>query len=140
MNSFLAIVFLNVIKFVVTFLCVLLIGWSSLSDQPRGTLSTLLFIAVGACLCMIASLSLSPFLLTSPSQMVQSLMLGIALLGILVIFKQKGSLLGIRLAASIWFCGAIGLAIGAGLFIEGILLSGGAYLLFKWFDRYVKIY
>lgn len=140
MNSFFAGIFLNVIKFVVTFLCVLLVSWSSIQDQPRSNLSSLLLIALGACLCMIASLSLSPFILTSPSQMLQSLMVGIALLGMIVIVKQKGSLLSIRLAGSIWFCGAVGLAIGAGLFVEGILVSSGAYLLFKWIDRYVKIY
>jgi hypothetical protein len=33
----------------------------------------------------------------------------------------------------------MGLAVGAGLFIEGIFVSGSAFLFIKWFDRYIKI-
>ena len=131
--------FLNLIKCTVTFLCTLLIGWSALQNQPKEGFTSLLFISLGACLCMIASITLSPALLSSPAHMLEFVMLGITLLGIIVVFRQKGTLISIRLAGSIWFCGIAGLAVGSGLFIEGIFVSGGAFLVLKWFDRYLKI-
>jgi uncharacterized membrane protein YhiD involved in acid resistance len=88
---------------------------------------------------MIASITLSPIYLSSPRYMLEYLMLGITLLCILVVIRQKGTLLSIRQAGSIWFCGTMGLAVGAGLFIEGIFVSGSAFLFIKWFDRYIKI-
>jgi putative Mg2+ transporter-C (MgtC) family protein len=140
MSSFLPELFLNLIKCSITFFCTLLIGWSTLQDRQKEVFSSLLFIALGACLCMIASITLSPVLLSSPRHMLEIVMLGITLLGIVVIFRQKGSLLSIKQAGSIWFSGAMGLAVGAGLFFEGIFISGSAFLLIKWLDRYFKTY
>lgn len=88
---------------------------------------------------MIASITLSPVLFSPPGHMLEFVMLGITLLGIMVVIRQKGTLLSIRQAGSIWFCGTMGLAVGVGLFLEGIFVSGSAFLLIKWFDRYIKI-
>ncbi len=117
----------------------MLIGWSTLQNQPKDSFSSLLLISLGSCLCMIASITLSPVLFSSPGHMLEFVMVGITLLGIMVVIRQKGTLLSIRQAGSIWFCGTMGLAVGAGLFLEGIFVSGGAFFLIKWFDRYIKI-
>jgi uncharacterized membrane protein YhiD involved in acid resistance len=116
-------VFLNIVKVLVAVLCAGLIGLQRTKQYKLVSIQSLAFIAVGATLLMIISLTLSPGIISEPYHIASNVMIGMLLLGSVVIIKDKGSMDGIINAASIWVSAAIGLAIGAGLFLEGIFVT-----------------
>jgi putative Mg2+ transporter-C (MgtC) family protein len=58
-----------------------------------------------------------------PARIAAGAVIGIGFLGAGVIVKSGFVIRGLTTAASIWIISAIGLAIGAGLYIEGVLTS-----------------
>ena len=128
---------LNVVKLLLTSLCVFIIGWSRPEKGKIHYLLSLIFIGIGACLFMIVTLSFSPLLVSQPQQIAGNIMLGMILLGIIIIIRDKISSSSILSVASIWLSGATGLAIGIGLVLEGIIITFIAFFIFKWFGRFV---
>lgn len=128
---------LNVVKLLLTSLCVFIIGWSRPEKGKIHYLLSLIFIGIGACLFMIVTLSFSPLLVSQPQQIAGNIMLGMILLGIIIIIRDKISSSSILSVASIWLSGATGLAIGIGLVLEGIIITFITFFIFKWFGRFV---
>ena len=59
-----------------------------------------------------------------PARIAAGALIGIGFLGSGVIVKSGFAIRGLTTAASIWIVSAIGLAIGAGLYLEGIITTG----------------
>ena len=59
-----------------------------------------------------------------PARIAAGALIGIGFLGSGVIVKSGFAIRGLTTAASIWIVSAIGLAIGAGLYVEGIITTG----------------
>ncbi|MFT3914139.1 MAG: MgtC/SapB family protein [Anaeromyxobacteraceae bacterium] len=75
-----------------------------------------------------------------PTRMAQGIMTGIGFLGAGVIFKEGLSVRGLTTAASIWITSAIGVVMGAGLFVEGALAALatlGVLSGFRWIEEAV---
>lgn len=108
------------------------------ADKPGGT-RTLMLVSLGATLFMVVSISVSTYFSADLGRIAAQVVTGIGLLGAGVIIAGKGSTSGIAAAASIWISAAIGLAIGAGLFVEGILVTVILYLVLGWLHRYINI-
>lgn len=138
MDSLLSSFLLNGIKLLLTALCVFIIGWSRPEKEKIHYLLSLIFIGIGACLFMIVTLYLSPLMISQPQQIAANIMLGMIILGIIIIIKDKISSSSILSVASIWLSGATGLAIGIGLFLEGIMITFITYFIFRWFGRFVN--
>jgi len=64
-----------------------------------------------------------PTLRIDPARIAAGALIGIGFLGAGVIVKSGFAIRGLTTAASIWIVSAIGLAIGAGLYFEGILTA-----------------
>lgn len=122
-------IILNFIKIVVAILCGGLIGIQRSKSFRTAPGTILMIFTVGSTLFVIVSLVLTPGLLIDPSRIAGDVMIGVGLIGVFAIFKEKDVLTGITKAASIWMAGAIGLTIGAGLFLEGIAITIFVYLL-----------
>lgn len=137
MDSLFASFLLNAIKILLTSLCVFIIGWSRPEKEKIHYLLSLIFIGIGACLFMIVTINLSPLMISQPQQIAANIMLGMVILGIIIIIKDKISSSSILSVASIWLSGATGLAIGIGLFLEGIMITFITYFIFRWFGRFV---
>lgn len=91
---------------------------------------TQLIVCVAAVLIMIISENyyfyihnLDQSLRIDPARIAASAIIGIGFLGAGVIIKSGYAVRGLTTAASLWIVSAIGLAIGAGLYFEGILTS-----------------
>ncbi len=133
---YLHLVVLNLTKIVVVSLCAILLGLPRSDAYKPASISSLVLIGIGACLFMIVALTLTPLVVAEPFRIAVNIMLGIIVLGIVIIVKNKGALIMVTTVASIWIIGAVGLAIGTGLFLEGILISALAYLfLSRWTDE-----
>jgi len=88
---------------------------------------TQLIVCVASVLIMIVSEnyyfhihSLDPTLRIDPARISAGALIGIGFLGAGVIVKSGFAIRGLTTAASIWIVSAIGLAIGGGLYLEGI--------------------
>jgi putative Mg2+ transporter-C (MgtC) family protein len=88
---------------------------------------TQLIVCVAAVLIMIVSENyhlyvehLHPALRIDPTRIASGAVIGVGFIGAGVIIKSGFAIMGLTTAASIWIVSAIGLAIGAGLYIEAI--------------------
>lgn len=104
-------------KLVVAMVCGGAIGLErELSRKPAG-LRTNVLICVGAALYMIVSRHIgggAPY--TDPARLAAQVVTGIGFLGAGVILQSRGSVIGLTTAATIFVIGAVGIAIGEGLF------------------------
>jgi putative Mg2+ transporter-C (MgtC) family protein len=126
-------VLLNGIKIFVAILCAVILGLARSDTYQPPAISSLILISVGACLFMIVTVSLNPLVISEPQETAANVMLGMLFLGIIVVLKNKGSLISLVSSASLWVAGAVGLATGTGLFLESILVTGIAYGILRWF-------
>lgn len=139
MHLYFAPVILNFIKIVVAILCASLIGLQNASNDKKSRIVSLILVAIGACFFMIVSITLSPLVLIEPYNVAGNVMLGILLLGTIVMIKEKATITGIENATVIWVTGAVGLAIGTGMFVEGILITILVYFLIGWLNNRKKV-
>ncbi|MBI5049356.1 MAG: MgtC/SapB family protein [Nitrospirae bacterium] len=110
---------------------------------------TQLIVCVASVLIMIVSENyyfhlqyLDPTLRIDPARIAAGALIGIGFLGAGVIIKSGLSVRGLTTAASIWIVSAIGLAIGAGLYLEGIFTSAitiVALVILRRLERKIRI-
>jgi putative Mg2+ transporter-C (MgtC) family protein len=98
---------------------------------------TYLLVSLGSALIMIVSEYLafeyqgkfsSDFFRVDPGRIAAQAITGIGFLGAGVIIRYKNSIRGLTTAASMWVVCAVGLAIGAGYYLFGSVVSGIAIL------------
>jgi len=93
-----------------------LIGYERESAEKPAGLRTNLLVCVGAALITIVSIH--GFGASSdPSRVAAGIVVGIGFLGAGTIIRYRGAVLGLTTAATIWSVAAIGLALGAGLYL-----------------------
>lgn len=80
-------------------------------DKAAG-FRTLIFISVGATLYTIFSIRIGSD--GDPGRIAAALVTGVGFLGAGVIMKEKGRVIGLTTAATIWFISALGMGFGAG--------------------------
>lgn len=105
------------IKLLVAVVCGGAIGFErEVSHKPAG-LRTNVLVCVGATLFMIVSRHIgggAPF--TDPARLVAQVVTAIGFIGAGVILQSRGSITGLTTAATILVVGAVGVAIGEGMF------------------------
>ncbi len=129
---------LNIIKLIVAGLCGGLIGLERERDNKPAGIRTQMLVAVGSALFMIVSLSVGSDLRVDPSRIAAQVVTGIGFLGAGAIIRDRGSVRGMTTAASIWVVAAIGLTIGAGLFVEGIFITIVTFLILGWLRQKIE--
>ncbi len=129
---------LNIIKLLVAGLCGGLIGLERERDNKPAGIRTQMLVALGSALFMIVSLSVGSDLRVDPSRIAAQVVTGIGFLGAGAIIRDRGSVRGMTTAASIWVVAAIGLTIGAGLFVEGIFITIFTFLILGWLRHKIE--
>lgn len=88
-------------------------------------LRTHILVSVGACLIMIISISAPGFsgATRDPARLAAQVVSGIGFLGAGTIIQTGTDIKGLTTAATIWLCGAIGLAVGSGYFSGAIITT-----------------
>ncbi len=130
--------FVNVLKIVVAGLCGGLIGLEREKDQKPAGIRTQMLVAIGSAMFMVVSLSVGSDFRVDPSRIAAQVVTGIGFLGAGAIIRERGSVRGMTTAASIWVVAAIGLTIGAGLFLEGVVITMLTYLILGWLHRQIE--
>lgn len=95
------------------------------NNRPAG-LRTHILVTVGATL--ITLISITSFTSGDPGRVAAQIVSGIGFLGAGTILRTGDNITGLTTAASIWVCGGIGMAIGAGFYFGG-LVTGGIVLI-----------
>ena len=117
------------IRLCLSFAAGAIIGIERSSRRQVAGLRTHILIATGATLLMLLSIYLpqqfSPHRTGDPGRIAAQVVSGIGFLGAGAIIRLGNNVRGLTTAASIWFVAAVGLAIGAGMFI----VAGGAVIL-----------
>ena len=86
-------------------------------------IQTYSLVSLGACLFTIASFELfnktllKTGLSFDPSRVIQAIAIGIGFIGAGVIFRQEISIKGLTTAAGLWVTAAVGIVVGAGLYL-----------------------
>ena len=116
------------VRIVVSFVIGMLVGIErETHDQPAG-LRTHILISVGATVVMLISIFI-PQTFTElqngdPGRIAAQVVSGIGFLGAGAILKYGADVKGLTTAASIWAMAALGLAVGAGMFIVAFIGAG----------------
>jgi putative Mg2+ transporter-C (MgtC) family protein len=98
-----------------------IIGMERSSRRQVAGLRTHILIAVGACCLMLISIWLPQQLNSGdPGRIAAQVVSGIGFLGAGAIIRLGNTIRGLTTAASLWLTAAIGLSIGAGMFIVAI--------------------
>lgn len=110
------------LKLVLAILCGGAIGYERELSRKAAGLRTNVLICMGSALFMIVSRHIgggAPY--TDPARLVAQVVTGIGFLGAGVILQARGSITGLTTAATIFVVGAVGIAIGEGMFAVGLL-------------------
>lgn len=105
---------------------------------------THILVTVGSCMFMIVSISMPMMISTMPSGIVNNadpgriaaqVVSGIGFLGAGAIIQDKGKVRGLTTAASLWVVAAIGLAVGAGMYLTAISTTFFLFLILSVFAK-----
>lgn len=111
-----------VLRLVIAALLGGLVGFErELADKPAG-LRTLLLVCMGSALFTVAS-KFGFAEGADAARVAAGIVAGIGFLGAGTILRVKGDVIGITTAATIWAVAAIGLAVGAGLYLVAIVTT-----------------
>lgn len=128
-----------VFRIIIAGICGIIIGYERKSRSKEAGIRTHFIVASAAALIMIVS-KYGFFDLISkaviegadiridPSRIASCIVSGVGFLGAGMIFVQKQTVRGLTTAAGIWATAGIGMAIGAGLYLTGVIFTGIIFL------------
>ena len=118
-----------ILRLALGFLAGAIIGFERSSKHQVAGLRTHILISTGATLLMLLSIYLpehyNPLRTSDPGRIAAQVVSGIGFLGAGAIIRLGNNVRGLTTAASLWFVAAVGLTIGAGMY----LISGIAIML-----------
>ncbi len=128
-----------VFRIIIAGICGIIIGYERKSRSKEAGIRTHFIVASAAALIMIVSkygffdLILKAVIegvdiRLDPSRVASCIVSGVGFLGAGMIFVQKNTVRGLTTAAGIWATAGIGMAIGAGLYLTGIIFTGIIFL------------
>lgn len=129
MKGYLMIQGIYFLRILIAALCGILIGYERQNRLKVAGVRTHLIVSLAAAMIMIVSkygfndiLSHNGIAL-DPSRIAAQIISGVSFLGAGIIFVHKREITGLTTAAGIWATAAVGMAIGAGMYIIGVLAT-----------------
>jgi len=124
-------ILLLVIEVLLSLVFASLIGYQREKRGHGAGLRTHIMVALGACLIMQVSVNAPAFTGTSvrdTARLAAQVVSGIGFLGAGTIIQNGTNIRGLTTAATIWICGGIGLACGAGYFSAALITAVTAFV------------
>lgn len=114
-----------------------LIGYERETEHKPAGLRTLTLVSLGSCLFMIISIRTAQGLENvDPTRIAAQVVTGIGFLGAGAILHARGAVYGLTTAVSIWLVAAIGLAAGAGLYIEAVVVALLGFIILRSAEKF----
>ncbi len=126
--SRLPVVFLKVI---LTIVLTSLIGVEREIRNKVAGLRTHVLVGMGSCLIVLTAFHISDIYnhtLTDPTRIISNIVTGIGFLCAGTIIRGGGQIIGLTTAATLWIVSGIGMAIGAGDYVDAIVVTATSLL------------
>ncbi|MCX7950643.1 MAG: MgtC/SapB family protein [Clostridiales bacterium] len=123
------------IKILMAFILGGVVGYERENKSRPAGLRTHILVAIGATLVQITSINYYRYYgvyTSDPMRLGAQVISGIGFLGAGTILKEGLNIKGLTTAASVWTIACIGLAVGAGLYLEAIIATSFIYILLRW--------
>ncbi|SHJ41666.1 putative Mg2+ transporter-C (MgtC) family protein [Roseomonas rosea] len=122
----------HVISLVVAYVLALPIGWNREREERSAGIRTFPLVAMAACGFVLVAIGVLGA--TSPGQarILEGLITGVGFIGGGAILKHGTQALGTATAASLWATGALGAAVGYGLYDIAVILSATTYVTLRY--------
>ncbi len=106
-------------------------------NRPAG-FRTHILVCMGSALVMVVSIyAFVGMQEADPGRIAAQVVTGIGFLGAGTIMREGATIRGLTTAASIWVMGAIGLAIGSGMYWEGVFTAAITFVVLR-YSRYLE--
>ncbi len=118
--------------------------WKKTGKVSPAGFRTHILVTVGACIFTLVSISM-PVIIehmdggivnnADPGRIAAQVVSGIGFIGAGAILQSKGRIHGLTTAASLWVAAAIGVALGAGLYLTSIIATVLTLITLRWFSN-----
>lgn len=122
----------HVISLVVAYLLALPIGWNRESEERSAGIRTFPLVAMAACGFVLVAIGVLGATSAGQARILEGLITGVGFIGGGAILKHGTQALGTATAASLWATGALGAAVGYGLYDIAVILSGVTYVTLRY--------
>lgn len=145
MNEYLTVQLIFLLRLAASGLCGAAIGYERKNRLKEAGIRTHMLVALGSALIMIISQYGAAELVKAngynydPSRIAAQIVTGIGFLGAGMIFVKKQMINGLTTAAGVWATAAIGMAMGAGMYIAGIVATVFVFIIQTMLHRDFKI-
>jgi putative Mg2+ transporter-C (MgtC) family protein len=105
-------------------------------------LRTGMLICMGSCFFMIISAVAATHPEDDHTRIAAQIIAGIGFLGAGVILRERGNVLGLTTAATVWATASVGMAVGTGMYVTAVFATGMilfALVVLGWFEAHIGI-
>ena len=117
----------SIFKLIISLILGVIVGIERQTRRRDAGIRTFTLICVGSTVAMLVSIwipqTYSSFQNGDPGRIAAQVLTGIGFLGAGAIIRGQGSIQGLTTAACIWMMAVIGLAVGAGMYLEAVLAT-----------------
>lgn len=117
----------HVVTLAVAYVLALPIGWNREREERSAGIRTFPLVAMAACGFVLVAIGVLGTASAGQSRILEGLMVGIGFIGGGAILKHGTQAVGTATAASLWATGALGAAVGYGLYDIAVILSATTY-------------
>lgn len=127
----------DIIKLLISFALGVIIGTEREYRSKSAGLRTLILIAVGSTLFTLISMKTGP----DAGRIAANIVTGIGFLGAGIIFREDNRVVGLTTAAIVWVTAALGMGIGAGLYLvtlSAFVISGSTLVILTPVQKFIR--
>ena len=125
-------VFSHLVNLAVAYALALPIGWNREREERSAGIRTFPLVAMAACGFVLVAIGVLGAGSSGQARILEGLMTGIGFIGGGAILKHGTQALGTATAASLWSTGALGAAVGYGLYDIAVVLSAVTYVTLRY--------
>lgn len=122
----------HLINLVVAYVLALPIGWNREREERSAGIRTFPLVAMAACGFVLVAIGILGANSPGQARILEGLITGVGFIGGGAILKYGTQALGTATAASLWATGALGAAVGYGLYDIAVILSGVTYVTLRY--------
>lgn len=123
----------HVVSLGIAYVLALPIGWNREREERSAGIRTFSLVAMGSCGFVLVAISVLGKDSIGQARIIEGLIAGVGFIGGGAILKQGIQTIGTATAASLWATGAVGAAVGYGLYDVAVILSVSIYATFNFF-------
>ena len=122
----------HVVNLAVAYVLALPIGWNREREERSAGIRTFPLVAMAACGFVLVAIGVLGTASPGQARILEGLMVGVGFIGGGAILKHGTQAVGTATAASLWATGALGAAVGYGLYDIAVILSAITYVTLRY--------